>query len=58
MRLKILQAGEAVLRDPARPLTREEIVSDEIRRLIAEWFVPPEQESSEPRQRAVARALH
>jgi peptide deformylase len=38
MRLKILQAGEAVLRDPARPLTREEIVSDEIRRLIADML--------------------
>ena len=34
MRLKIVQAGEPVLRAQARPLTREEIVSDEIQRLI------------------------
>jgi peptide deformylase len=34
MRLKIAQAGEPVLRAQARQLTREEIVSDEIRRLI------------------------
>jgi peptide deformylase len=38
MRLKIFQAGEAVLRGLARPLTREEIVSDEIRRLIGDMF--------------------
>jgi peptide deformylase len=34
MRLKILQAGEPVLREPARPLTPEEIGSDDIQRLI------------------------
>jgi peptide deformylase len=34
MRLKIIQAGEPVLRTPARQLTREEIIGDEIRRLI------------------------
>jgi peptide deformylase len=34
VRLKIVQAGEAVLRGRARPLTREEIGSDEIQRLI------------------------
>ena len=34
MRLKILQAGEPVLRAQARQLTREEIISDEIQRLI------------------------
>jgi peptide deformylase len=34
MRLKILQAGEPVLRESARRLTPEEIVSDEIQRLI------------------------
>ena len=34
MRLKIVQAGEAVLRGRARPLTPEEIASDEIQRLI------------------------
>jgi peptide deformylase len=34
MRLKIVQAGEPVLRAHARQLTREEITSDEIRRLI------------------------
>ncbi len=34
MRLKIVQAGEAVLRGRARPLTPDEIGSDEIQRLI------------------------
>ncbi len=34
MRLKIVQAGEAVLRGRARPLTPEEIAIDEIQRLI------------------------
>ena len=34
MRLKILQAGEPVLRTQARPLTRQEISTDEIQRLI------------------------
>jgi peptide deformylase len=34
VRLKIVQAGEAVLRGRARPLTPEEIASDEIQRLI------------------------
>jgi peptide deformylase len=34
MRLKIVQAGEPVLRTQARQLTREEIISDEIQRLI------------------------
>src|SRR5260370_40524755 len=34
MRLKIVQVGEPVLRSLARQLTREEILSDEIRRLI------------------------
>ena len=34
MRLKIVQAGEPVLRAQARQLTREEITSDEIQRLI------------------------
>jgi peptide deformylase len=34
MLLKIVQAGEPVLRAQARPLTREEILSDEIRRLV------------------------
>jgi peptide deformylase len=34
MRLKIVQAGEPVLRQTARPLTREEILGDEIQRLI------------------------
>jgi len=38
MRLKILQAGEPVLRGLARPLTREEIVSEEIRRLIGDML--------------------
>lgn len=36
MRLKILQAGEPVLRGSARPLTREEILSEETRKLIAD----------------------
>lgn len=34
MRLKILQAGEPVLRETARPLTPQEIVSEDIQRLI------------------------
>jgi peptide deformylase len=34
MRLKIVQAGDPVLRQMARPLTREEIVSPDIQRLI------------------------
>ena len=34
IRLKIVQAGEPVLRAQARQLTREEIISDEIQRLI------------------------
>lgn len=34
MRLKIIQAGEPVLRATARQLTREEILGDEIQRLI------------------------
>src|SRR6202790_1935365 len=34
MRLKIVQAGEPVLRAQARQLTREEIISDETQRLI------------------------
>lgn len=37
MRLKIVQAGEAVLRQPARPLSPEEIRSAEIQQLI-EWM--------------------
>lgn len=37
MRLKIVQAGEAVLRTRARELSREEICSPEIRQLI-EWM--------------------
>ena len=34
MRLKIVQAGEPVLRQAARPLTRQEVLGDEIQRLI------------------------
>lgn len=34
MRLKIVQAGEPVLRQAARPLTRDEILGDEIQSLI------------------------
>jgi peptide deformylase len=34
VRLKIVQTGEPVLRQPARPLTPQEILSDEIQRLI------------------------
>jgi peptide deformylase len=37
MRLKIVQAGEAVLREPARQLSRDEIRSTEVQRLI-EWM--------------------
>lgn len=37
MLLKIVQAGESVLRSHARKLSREELRSDEIRRLI-EWM--------------------
>jgi peptide deformylase len=36
MRLKIVQVGEPVLREAARPLTREEILSEETQRLIRE----------------------
>lgn len=36
MRLKIVQTGEPVLRQAARPLRKEEILSDEIQRLIAD----------------------
>ncbi len=36
MRLKIVQVGEPVLRGRARPLTRDEITSDEIKRLITD----------------------
>jgi peptide deformylase len=36
MRLKLVQAGEPVLREPARALTKEEILSDEIQRLVAD----------------------
>ena len=34
MRLKIVQVGEPVLRTPAKPLTPEEVTSDDIKRLI------------------------
>ena len=34
VRLKIVQSGEPVLREPARPLSSEEIASQEIQRLI------------------------
>ena len=34
MRLKIVQAGDPVLRQAARPLTRQEILGDQIQRLI------------------------
>lgn len=34
MRLKIVQAGDPVLREAAQPLTTEEIVKDEVQRLI------------------------
>jgi peptide deformylase len=34
MRLRIVQAGEPVLRAQVRQLTREKIISDEIQRLI------------------------
>src|SRR5690348_18367202 len=37
MRLKIVQAGEPALRQPARQLSREEISSAEIRQLI-DWM--------------------
>jgi len=36
MRLKIVQAGEGVLRQPARPLNHGEILSPDIQRLIAD----------------------
>jgi peptide deformylase len=36
MRLKIVQAGEPVLRGQSRQLTREEVTSDEIKRLISD----------------------
>jgi peptide deformylase len=35
MRLKLVQAGEPVLRETTRPLSREEILSDSIQRLIS-----------------------
>jgi peptide deformylase len=35
VRLKILQVGEAVLRQPARPLSHEEIATEEIQQLIS-----------------------
>jgi peptide deformylase len=34
MRLKIMQAGDPILREPARPLTPDEIVTEETQRLI------------------------
>lgn len=37
MRLKIVQAGDPVLREPARPLSIEEIAADETQQLI-EWM--------------------
>jgi peptide deformylase len=45
MRLKIIQAGEPVLRATARQLTREEIIGDEIQRLLRDmqetmWDAP------------------
>jgi len=36
LRLKIIQAGEPVLRDPAQPLTQKEILSAETQRLMAD----------------------
>lgn len=36
MRLKIVQTGEPVLRQTARPLTKEEILGDDIQRLIGD----------------------
>src|SRR5580698_8753295 len=36
MRLKIVQVGEPALRTPARPLTRDEITTDDITRLITD----------------------
>jgi peptide deformylase len=36
MRLKIMQAGEPILREPARLFTPHEIVTDETQRLIRE----------------------
>jgi peptide deformylase len=36
MRLKIVQVGEPVLRTPAKPLTPEEVTSDDIKRLITD----------------------
>lgn len=36
MRLKIVQTGERVLRQSARPLTKEEILGHEVQRLIAD----------------------
>jgi peptide deformylase len=38
LRLKIVQTGEPVLRQPARPLTELEILSDEIQRLIRDMY--------------------
>jgi peptide deformylase len=34
MRLKIMQAGDPILREPARPLTPDEIMTEETQRLI------------------------
>lgn len=34
MRLKIVQAGEPVLRQAAQPLTPDQIVKDDVQRLI------------------------
>jgi peptide deformylase len=34
VRLKIVQAGDPILRQTARPLTHQEILGDEIQRLI------------------------
>ncbi|HEU5403307.1 MAG TPA: peptide deformylase [Terriglobales bacterium] len=36
MRLKIVQTGEPVLRQAARPLSKKEVLSEEIQRLIAD----------------------
>ncbi|MDP9159855.1 MAG: peptide deformylase [Acidobacteriota bacterium] len=36
MRLKIVQVGDAVLRQKARPLSREEILSEDMKRLIGD----------------------
>jgi peptide deformylase len=41
LRLKIVHAGEPVLRAQARQLTRAEIISDEIQRLIRDMRETP-----------------